>query len=294
MSYLPRRAAQHHTEELRSLKFHVHHWSGSDPQPIVLLHGWGDTGETFQFVVDELPETRTLFAIDQRGFGRSEWPPDGYWFPDYLADLDAWLERISPDAPCTLIGHSMGGNVATHYAGVRPERVRRLINLEGFGLQNTSPEQAPGRYAQWLSEVRAGPQFASYANYPDYDRLTQSLLRRHRYLPKERAEFIACAWARENAQGRIELRADPRHKLVNPYLYRRDEMRACWRQIAAPVLFIAAAESEHYHRVRDVLTVEGLREDFRDVRLEVVPEAGHMVHLERPEEVARLIEDFIR
>jgi pimeloyl-ACP methyl ester carboxylesterase len=293
MSYLPRRSPQHEIIELRYLKFHVHRWSGSDPEPIVLLHGWGDAGETFQFVVDALPDSCTLLAIDHRGFGRTEWPQDGYWFPDYLADLDAWLDLVSPDAPVTLVGHSMGGNVATHYAGVRPERVKRLVNLEGFGLTATAPEQAPGRYAQWLGEVKSGAQFASYATYPDYDRLAESLVRRHRHLPRERADFIARAWARENQQGRIELRADPRHKRVNPFLYRRDEMQACWKEITAPLLFIAAEESEHYRRIREVFTAEKLREDFRDVHLEVVIEAGHMLHLEQPERVAALIQNFV-
>jgi pimeloyl-ACP methyl ester carboxylesterase len=294
MSYSPLRSPQHETLKLRYLNFHVHRWSGSNPEPIILLHGWGDTGETFQFVVDSLPESCTLLAIDHRGFGRTEWPQDGYWFPDYLADLDAWLDIVSPEEPVTLVGHSMGGNIATHYAGVRPERVKRVVNLEGFGLTATSPDQAPGRYAQWLGEIKAGAQFASYAAYPDYDRLADSLARRHKHLPRERADFIARAWAHEKDPGRITLRSDPRHKLVNPFLYRRDEMRACWSQITAPLLFVAAEESEHYRRIRDVFTTEKLREDFRDVRLEIIQEAGHMVHLEQPERVAELIQAFMK
>jgi len=293
MSYLPRRVAQLETQILRGLKFHIHRWTGSSPEPIVLLHGWGDAGETFQFVVDVLPDTYTLLAIDHRGFGRTEWPQDGYWFPDYLADLDAWLDLVSPNAPVTLIGHSMGGNIANQYAGVRPERVKRVVNLEGFGLSATTPEQAPDRYRQWLNEIKAGEQFASYAVYPDYQRLAAHLLRRHRHLPPERAEFIARAWAHEKQPGLIELRADPRHKRTNPYLYRRDELQACWREIAAPVLFIAAEESEHFKRIRDSFTEATLRQEYRDVRLSIVQNAGHMPHWEQPEAVARLIEEFI-
>lgn len=293
MPYQPRRIAEHQSLELRGLHFHVHRWQGSNPEPIVLLHGWGDTGETFQFVADALPDDYTLVALDHRGFGRTEWPQDGYWFPDYFADLDAWLDIVSPDAPVTLVGHSMGGNIATQYSGVRPERVKRLINLEGFGLSATTSDQAPGRYAQWLAEVKAGAQFASYASYPDYDRLAESLVRRHRHLPRERADFIARAWAHETTPGRIELRADPRHKRTNPYLYRRDELQACWQQIVAPVLFIVAEESEHYKRIRDTFTLPNLQNDFRDVKLSIVKEAGHMLHLEQPERVAELIQSFI-
>ena len=120
-----------------------------------LLHGWQDTGDTFQFMVDAFEQDWPLAALDWRGFGRSEWPQDGYWFPDYLADLDALLDQLSPAAPACLVGHSMGGNIAALYAGMRPERVRCVVNLEGFGLPRTSPEQAPARLRKWLDQVKA-------------------------------------------------------------------------------------------------------------------------------------------
>ena len=110
----------------------------------MLLHGWGDTGETCQFLVDHLAAERTCVAIDMRGFGRTQRPQDGYWFPDYLADLDALLDQLSPDAPVDLVGHSMGGNVAMLYAGVRPQRVRRLVSLEGFGMPRTDAGSGAG------------------------------------------------------------------------------------------------------------------------------------------------------
>ena len=123
--YRPLRKPLHDTVSTRGLRQHVTRWTGEDPEPLMLLHGWMDTGDTFQFLVDAMPTRHTFVAPDWRGFGRSEWPADGYWFPDYYGDLDALLDRFSPDAPVTLIGHSMGGNIATLYAGIRPERVRR-------------------------------------------------------------------------------------------------------------------------------------------------------------------------
>ncbi len=104
-----------------------------------------------------------MIAPDWRGFGLSDYTQsDTYWFPDYLADLDAMLLHYSPDAPVNLLGHSMGANVAGLYAGVRPERISRFINLEGFGMMATKPEQAPGRYAKWLDELREPPAMRSY------------------------------------------------------------------------------------------------------------------------------------
>ena len=138
--------------------------------PLVLLHGWMDVGASFQFVVDALAAAdgfeRWVIAPDWRGFGLTAAPAaDTYWFPDYLGDLDALLDRCSaPPAgrPIDLLGHSMGGNVVMSYAGVRAARMRRLVNLEGFGLPETQPHQAPRRLAQWLDELKTPAALRSY------------------------------------------------------------------------------------------------------------------------------------
>lgn len=156
MSYQARRAPQSETLELRGLTFQLYRWPGEDPRPVVLVHGWGDTSETWQFVIDQLSPARSWLAIDMRGFGRTQRPDDGYWFPDYLADLDALLDHLSPDAPLDLVGHSMGGNIVMLYAGARPQRVRKVVSLEAFGLPRTNADQAPARYAEWLDEVKHG------------------------------------------------------------------------------------------------------------------------------------------
>ena len=161
--YQVRRPSRSEFRPVRGLSYHLRVWGEPDPQtpPLVLVHGWMDVSASWQFMVDALSQDRWIVAPDWRGFGltRSEGPPvDSYWFPDYLGDLDALLDQIAPDRPVDLVGHSMGGNVATIYAGVRPARVRRLVNLEGFGMPATRPSQAPGRYAQWhaVAAARAG------------------------------------------------------------------------------------------------------------------------------------------
>lgn len=288
--YLPRRPAQRETHRVRDLDFNVYRWAGADSAPLVLVHGWGDTGETWQFVVDHLPERRTCIALDMRGFGRTQRPQDGYWFADYLADLEAILDRLVPTEAVDLVGHSMGGNVVALYAGVRPQRVRRLVNLEGFGMSRTSPEQAPGRYAQWLDEVR-NP--AQYATYDDYEQFLKVLRRRNPRTPPDRLEFVARSWARERDDGRVELWADPKHKHVNPVLYQRDQAEACWRACIAPVLYVIGAESELAKRMSDEISAARLQEIFRDVRVVTVPGAGHMLHHEQPAAIATLIDQFL-
>jgi pimeloyl-ACP methyl ester carboxylesterase len=288
--YSARRPVERETFIARGLEFHVHRWVGADPRPLMLVHGWGDTGETWQFVVDRLCGDRTCIAMDMRGFGRTQRPQDGYWFPDYLADLEALLDHVAPEEAVDLVGHSMGANIAMLYAGARPARVRRLVSLEGFGMPRTTPDQAPARYAQWLDEVR-NP--AGFSTYDDYEQFMKVLARRNPRTPPEHLEFIAQSWGRRGAGGRIELWADPRHKHVNPVLYQRDQAEACWRAITAPILFVTGAQSELAKRMSGEIAEANLRRLFQNVTPATIADAGHMVHHERPEEVARLIDKFL-
>jgi pimeloyl-ACP methyl ester carboxylesterase len=290
MSYQPRRPARQEILRIRGFEHRVLRWGPESDDPVLLLHGWADSADSFQFIADEIAPQWPLAALDWRGFGHSEWSPAGYWFPDYYADLEQLLDRLCPAGAARLVGHSMGGNIAMTYAGIRPARVRSLVNLEGFGLPRTDPAQAPARHAKWLDQLREAPEFSDYADAGD---LAQRLMRRNPRLTQDRASFIANCWTMPLPGGGVRLRADPAHRLVNPYLYHREEMEACWRQLAASVLMVFGGKSDLVKR----LGMEGGEAAFRacipDVRIEVLAEAGHMLHHEEPAAIARLIEDFL-
>ena len=290
MSYRPRRRPRHATIGLRGLTHHLTRWGPDAAQPLVFLHGWLDTSDTFQFVVDAFEREHPIVALDWRGFGRSGWQNGPYWFPDYLADLDALLEEVAPGTPATLVGHSMGGNIACLYAGIRPERVARIVNLEGFGLARTRAEQAPERYRRWLDELRAPPSFSTYESL---DRFVAMLARRNPRLTRERAEFIAASWAKSLPGGACTVSADPAHKLVNPVLYRREEAEAVWRAATAPTLLVLGGRSEFRAHLGEDGTDAYFRSIFPHLSIATLPEAGHMMHHEEPEAVARLIESFL-
>ena len=289
-SYVPRRAPEALELGIRGLRYHVTRCTGTDPEPVFLLHGWMDTGDTFQFLVDAMPGQRSFIAPDWRGFGRSEWPAEGYWFPDYYADLEALLDHFAPHSPVTLVGHSMGGNIATLYAGLRPERVRRVVCIEGFGLSRTHPEQAPGRLREWLDQVREPPRFA---RFPSVEAFAHLLARRNPRLTPDRAAFIATAWAERRADGSVQVRSDPVHKRVNPVLYRREEAEACWREVLAPVLYVIAEQSDFLSRLGEDGRPENMARIIRQLEPCLIEDASHMVHHERPERLACEIEAFL-
>jgi pimeloyl-ACP methyl ester carboxylesterase len=277
--------------QIRGLRYHVRHWRSPGAPKMVLLHGWMDVSASFQFLVDAFQRDWDIYAPDWRGYGLTEWgKSDCYWFPDYIADLDFLLEGIDAATPVNLVGHSLGGNVAALYAGVHPARVARFANLEGFGMAPTRPEQAPRRYARWLEELRDPPAFRPYQSYAE---LAERLRKNNRRLSVEKAEFLARHWGKE-VDGKVVLRSDPAHKIVNPVLYRYEEMHACWREVTAPVLWVDAAESETLQRMK--LTAGDLAERraaFRDLRHVTVAHAGHMLHHDQPEALARLLEEFL-
>ena len=278
--------------DIRGLRYHVRHWKGKPEKKIILLHGWMDVSASFQFLVDALAPDWDVHAPDWRGYGLTSWSgSDNYWFPDYIGDLDALLAHLQPEAPVNLVGHSLGGNVGGLYAGIRPERIAKFVNLEGFGMPATRPDQAPKRYARWMDQLREAPRLRPYAGYTE---LADRLQKNNPRLNRERAEFLARHWGKEAEGGGVHLRSDPAHKLINATLYSVDEARACWERVVAPVLWVDAAESETRTRMRlSAADLTERRGAFRNLQHRTVADAGHMLHHDRPEEVARLIEAFL-
>ena len=277
--------------DVRGLRYHVRRWPRDGAPKLFLLHGWMDVSASFQFLADALRGEWDLYAPDWRGYGLTQWEKsDCYWFADYIADLEVLLDQLEA-SPVNLVGHSLGGNVASMYAGIRPQRVAKLVNLEGFGLSPTRPEQAPKRYARWLDELREPPRLRAYK---DFGELAARMRNNNPRLSVERADFLARHWGREAGNEGVLLRGDPRHKIVNPVLYRYEEVRACWQQVSAPVLWVDAAESDTLKRLglNEAQHAER-RSAFRNLKHETVKGAGHMLHHDQPEAVAHLIEEFL-
>jgi pimeloyl-ACP methyl ester carboxylesterase len=264
----------------------------------VMLHGWMDVAASFQFVVDALAREHFIIAPDWRGFGLSaSGGADSFWFPDYLADLDALLDHYAPGQSVNLVGHSMGGNVAMIYAGVRPERVRRLINLEGFGLPGTVPTQAPGRLTQWLNEVKQLNNGSIKLNsYDSLEKVAARLVKNNRYLSQDKAHWLANHWAAELTPGKWTILGEAAHKITSAHLYRVDEVMAIHRSITAPTLMVEAADDSMTAWWRGQFSLAEHRERLKAVaKLEIaqVPDCGHMLHHDQPQAVAALIEGFL-
>ncbi len=285
---------------IRGLAYHVRAWGESDAPKLFMLHGWMDVGASFQFLIDALRGRWHVLAPDWRGFGDSEWSADGYWFADYLADLDALLDHFTPDAPARLVGHSLGGNVVMLYAGARPQRVERVVSLEGFGIPAETADVAPDKFAKWLDALKVPPSFRPYR---DLAAVADQLQKNNPRLARDKAEFLAAHWAEAHPGGGARLKSDPRHKLPFPAVYRMEEVLAVWKRIAAPVLWVAANESFIPRWLGAHPEGEGGADGLGEIRarlaqvprssLVTIDAAGHMLHLDRPDAVAAAIEPFL-
>jgi pimeloyl-ACP methyl ester carboxylesterase len=278
---------------LRGHEVSLRHWGELGAPIVVMLHGWMDVGASFQFLVDAMKDDWHVIAPDQRGYGGTEWTREaagGYWFAEYVADLEAVIDHVSPGAPVHLVGHSLGGNVSSIYAGIRPNRVKKLVSLDGFGIPNSHASKAPNAYRKWLDAIKEAP---SLSTYESLAKVADRLQKNNPRLRRDRAEWLAKHWL-----------ADPAHKLPFPTVYRLEEVIAIWNEVTAPTLWIGASESEakQWNGYSDDTTVPSSRDGralvtfasrlaaFRDIDFKVVKGAGHMLHHDAPEEVAALVE----
>jgi len=302
--YQVQRESQSLWVPLRGCRYHVRQWGTPTPDatPLVLAHGWMDVAASWQFMVDALSQAfaaqRPIIAMDWRGYGLTEAPPtDSYWFPDYLADLDALLDQLYPGQTIDLVGHSMGGNVVMMYAGTRPERIRRLVNLEGFGMPATRPAQAPGRMGQWLDELKALRDGASDLKpYANAEGVAARLMKTNRRLGADKANWLAQHWAKSGSDGQWRILGDAAHKVINPYLFHVEEALEMYRRITAPVLAVEAADDSLGQWWKGRYTLAEFHERLKSVptlETAVIQDAGHMLHHDQPQTLAALLQKFL-
>ena len=285
-------AAQITYHQINDLTLCCRRRGGHDEPAIVCLHGLLDNGASFDPLIDALaPRLATSaywLAPDWRGHGDSAWAPGGYVFSNYLADLDALLDTLAPGRTVILIGHSMGGQAASLYAGVRPERIAGLILLDTLNVPESDPNAAGERYRDWLDTCHAPPTPRRYA---DPEAFTARLARRYPELGRAATTELAELWLRRDGDG-YRLAADPAHLRKSPYGFRADEAMAIWAEIAAPVLMIDGAASPAKWFIDEATRAErrSVLADLEHVELDGL---GHMLHWQAPGRVAEPIADFI-
>ncbi len=264
----------------RGLLLRICEWPGDGP-PTVFLHGFLEQGAAWDAVARRLG--RRVLAPDQRGHGRSGHVGSGgfYHFWDYVSDVDALVERLG--APIDLVGHSMGGTVACLYAGARPEAVRRLVLVEGLGPPDTSAT-ALERARQFLKARREPP---AHRPLPDVSAGVARVREYNPGIPEEVARRLVERTTRP-VDGGVAWTWDALHRARSPNPFQVPLFQRFLSEITAPTLLVSGGRSTF--RIDD----EGERAAcLRDARAETIEEAGHLVHHDAPDALARVIRDHL-
>lgn len=269
------------TRELRGMRFACLEWgSASDPRPpTVLLHGYLDHAGAWEEVAPGLEGW--CIALDQRGHGRSAWaaPGHGYFFQEYLADLDALVARVG--RPVRLVGHSMGGTVATLYAGARPASVSAVVSVDGLGLYDQEAEAAD-RLVGFLDGMRAPPRSRVY---PSVEAAAERL-RASYGISVERALALTRRAVVE-VSGGVSWSYDPRHRVRGAVPYRQSHHLPLLARITCPVL--AVHPGTPTFSPADTARLEAA---IPDLRRALIPGTTHMLHLQEPGVLAGLVARF--
>jgi pimeloyl-ACP methyl ester carboxylesterase len=285
---------RHKLVDSQGLAIHYLEWGEPAGEPLVLVHGFLDQAYSWKFFVAELEkkwrQPLWIVAPDCRGHGDSGWVGAGgyYHFPDYVFDLDCVISTLGVKR-FHLIGHSMGGSISFLYAGTFPERVAKLVLIEGVGPLGMTFTDAPPRMAGWISELHERGR-NHFREYTSVEAGANQLQQTNPRLKKEFAIDLARAGMKQNKTGKWVWKFDPLHRTAAPQPFYTAQALEFFRRIECPVLIVDGAESRQTRRTDKQQRYQAIENH----RLETIAHAGHMVHQDNPERLAEIVVSFFK
>ncbi|HEY8040567.1 MAG TPA: alpha/beta hydrolase [Polyangiaceae bacterium] len=284
-----------HQVPANGLTHHVLEWPAahtgvSNGATALLLHGFMDAAATWDLVAPRLAGAGLrVLAPDLRGFGDGARVGAGgyYHFADYVFDVADLVDALVPaGSPLVVVGHSMGGTVATLYTGTLPARVSRLVVAEGAGPPDSEHAHGPDRMHKWIDGVRA-LRARGERTMASKEEALRRLVGNHPRVPEDVLRTRVDALARELPDGRIAWKADPLHGTRSPVPFYADSFKAFVRRVTCPVLFVSGGPLGWHPPDED----QRLACFARLERVEI-ESAGHMMHWTRPDELASAVTRF--
>ena len=277
----------------QGLPIHYLEWGEPVGEPLVLVHGYLDLAHSWGAFVDalqtETKKTLWIVAPDCRGHGDSGWIGAGgyYYFPDYVLDLDL-LTRALHVPRFKLIGHSMGGTISLLYTGTFPERVSRLVLIEGIGPPGADFSDAPPRMKKWITEVRERGR-GHFREYTSVGAGASQLQQTNPRLNDASALDLARAAMKQNNRGKWVWKFDPLHRTAAPQPFYTRQALEFLRRIECPVLIVDGKESRQTQRTDKQERYDAIPNH----RHGTIDHAGHMVHQDNPQQLAKIVAPFL-
>jgi len=270
------------------LKMHYLVWGDESKPPLILVHGTRDHAHSWDRTAQALVDRYCVYAPDLRGHGDSEWAVGGnYSIIDYGLDMHALGEAIGRP-PYTIIAHSLGGGVTLQYAGTFPEKVERIITIEGLGgmvWAERARKPAHVRMREWVESMRSLEHRQLHV-YPDLEDATERMIEANTRLSPELARRLTETGVR-SADGGFVWKFDNYTHAGSPYEFNMEDARDLWNQIRCPVLIIWGEESWGARFSAMDLSA------FHNYRTEKVANAGHWVHHDQFDIFMHIVDGFL-
>jgi pimeloyl-ACP methyl ester carboxylesterase len=264
---------------------------GQDGKPaLVLVHGGLDHARNWDWVARSLREHYRVYALDLRGHGNSAWAPGAmYSLAEHVLDLSALLDIIN-DFPIRLIGHSLGGGIILHYAGVYPERVHKAVSIEGLGAPPESRVHGPAsqQLRYWIESVR-DIEKRKQKSYPSLEAAIARMKEANPHLSNEVAKHLTLHGTNWEPDGSLVWKFDNFVRLFAPYGHRIDDAVELFGQITCPILLFWGLES-----FLPVPEADPRRKVIHDCRMVRVENAGHWLHHDQLDLFLRESTAFLR
>lgn len=270
------------------LKLHYVIWGDEANPPLFLVHGSRDHARSWDRTAQALADRYCVYAPDLRGHGDSEWSiGSDYSIIDYALDLHALGEHIGRP-PYTIVGHSLGGGVSLQYAGTFPEKVKRLVTIEGLGRLGDPREHKPAhvRMREWIESMH-GLEARKPHTYPTIEAATERMVAANRRLTPELAHHLTIHGVR-GEPGSYAWKYDNFTRAGSPYEFNMEDARDLWNQVRCPILIVWGNDSGRVGR-RHAIDLSPFH-DYRSVR---IADAGHWVHHDQFDAFMQLVNGFL-
>ena len=266
--------------------------SGNDKPPLVLVHGGRDHARSWDWVAESLCDDWHVTAFDHRGHGDSDWVNDGnYLASDMVYDLAQFVHQLDR-GPVTIVSHSMGGNVALRYAGVFPDKVRKLVAIEGLGpspKRRAEQRETPysERMAEWIEKKR-GASGRSPRKYESIEAAFRRMIEENSYLTEKQARHLTVHGVHKNEDGTYSWKFDPHLNVWMVEDVADEFLHQTWAAITAPTLLLYGADSWASNPEGD-----GRLDHFSTARVIEFENAGHWLHHDQFDEFMRTLQEFL-
>lgn len=270
------------------LKLQFWDWGTEGKPALILVHGGLDHARNWDWVAKALRDDYHVYALDLRGHGNSAWAPGAlYSIAEHILDLSVLADIIN-QFPVRIIGHSLGAITTLLYAGVFPERVAKLVAIEGLGLPlQEARYTAPERIRRWIEKVRAVENRTQHS-YPNLEAAVARMKEANPFLSDEVAKHLTLHGTNWNADGSIIWKFDNYARLFPPYGANLQEAAEILRQISCPVLLFWGRQSF----AKDPET-DPLAQEIANRRIVKVDQAGHWLHHDQLEIFLRETKKFL-